>query len=241
MQHDCPFNDFTRKYPDVPFAVWCNNATDFMEVDCRDAETFERIQPDLMRLAEGRGSKVLNKTFEGGSLQVLVRTCTCNKGKRVTVSDIFVKHNLLEIQPTIYHDGWEHYRIIAFRDQDVKTLFRSLDGYAKTEVLSRRRLEGSTMRDTFPISLKTLFNDLTSKQADALLVALESGYYQVPKRVTTGEIARRHKVPRTTFEEHIRKGESKVLRSVAPYISLYARSRLTSQSHIPQHALAVSR
>ncbi len=243
LQHDCLFNDFTRKHPDIPFAVWCNSVTDFLEVECRDAETFERIQPDLFVLAKGRGSKILSKSFERGNLQVLVRTCSCNKGprgRRVTISDFFQKHNLLEIQPTIYNDGWEHYRVIAFHDRDIKNLFRSLDGYAKTEVLSRRTIEGSPMRDAFLVSLKTLFNELTPKQADALLTALESGYYQVPKKVTTEEIARRHKVPRTTYEEHIRKAESKVLRAIAPYVSLYARSRISTQPAHEAHALAIA-
>jgi predicted DNA binding protein len=240
LQHDCPFNDFTRKHPDVPFAVWCNGSTDFMEVDCPDAASYERIQPDLLAMAKSRGSKMLNRTFEGGNLQVLVRTCTCNKGKRVSVSDHFEKHNMLEIQPTVYHDGWEHYRIIAFSDTDIKNLFRGLEGYANTEILSRKRIEGSTMRDAFLVSLNTLFNELTQKQADALLNALESGYYQVPKKVTTEEIARRFKVPRTTYEEHIRKAESKVLRAVAPYVSLYARSRLGNHARLAQRQSAIA-
>jgi hypothetical protein len=42
----------------------------------------------------------------------------------------------------------------------------------------------------------------------------------VPKRVTTDEIAERLGVPRTTYEEHLRKAEGKVLRAVAPYLEL---------------------
>ena len=53
-----------------------------------------------------------------------------------------------------------------------------------------------------------------------LVFALENGYYQVPKKVTTEEIASKLKLPRTTYEEHLRKAEGKVLRSMAPYISL---------------------
>ncbi|MGH9921025.1 MAG: helix-turn-helix domain-containing protein, partial [Nitrososphaerales archaeon] len=60
----------------------------------------------------------------------------------------------------------------------------------------------------------------TSRQAQALVFALESGYYQVPKRVTTEEMATKLRIPRTTYEEHLRKAEGKVLRSIAPYISM---------------------
>jgi predicted DNA binding protein len=49
---------------------------------------------------------------------------------------------------------------------------------------------------------------------------VENGYYQVPKKVTTEEMASKLRLPRTTYEEHLRKAEGKVLRSMAPYISM---------------------
>jgi len=70
------------------------------------------------------------------------------------------------------------------------------------------------------VSTSSLFGGLTRKQVQALVFALENGYYQVPKRVTTEEMASKLKLPRTTYEEHLRKAEGKVLRSMAPYISL---------------------
>jgi hypothetical protein len=56
------------------------------------------------------------------------------------------------------------------------------------------------------------------------LSALDYGYYQVPKRLTAEEIARKQRVPRTTYEEHVRKAESKILRAMAPYMRIYASS-----------------
>jgi hypothetical protein len=57
----------------------------------------------------------------------------------------------------------------------------------------------------------------------ALLTAVEHGYYEIPKRVTADELAKRQGQPRSTLEEHIRKAESKVLLAVAPYMMLYAK------------------
>jgi hypothetical protein len=45
----------------------------------------------------------------------------------------------------------------------------------------------------------------------------------VPKATRTGEVAAKMGLPRTTFEEHLRKAESKVLRSVAPYLQFSPR------------------
>jgi len=35
------------------------------------------------------------------------------------------------------------------------------------------------------------------------------------------EIAREFSLPRTTYQEHVRKAESKILHAIAPYIRIY--------------------
>ena len=57
----------------------------------------------------------------------------------------------------------------------------------------------------------------------ALVAAVENGYYEIPKRVTAEELAKKQGQPRTTFEEHVRKAESKVLLAMAPFMMMYAR------------------
>jgi len=65
------------------------------------------------------------------------------------------------------------------------------------------------------------------------MAALDNGYYEVPKKMTAEEIARKYGVPRTTYEEHIRESKSKIFRAIFPYIGMYASStRLLA--HAPQ-------
>jgi predicted DNA binding protein len=81
------------------------------------------------------------------------------------------------------------------------------------------------MRDSLVISTTSLLGGLTEKQASALITALNEGYYRIPKKITTDEIAQRLGIPRTTFEEHLRKAESKVLVALTPYLQLGAERR----------------
>jgi predicted DNA binding protein len=127
------------------------------------------------------------------------------------------------MQPTIYREGWEWYRAISFNQRDIKRLFDSLGKFANVEVISRRVVKDKTMRDSFVISTASILGDLTDKQTLALVAALSEGYYRIPKRVTTDEIAGHLGIPRTTFEEHLRKAESKVLGALTPYIQLGSR------------------
>jgi predicted DNA-binding protein (UPF0251 family) len=52
--------------------------------------------------------------------------------------------------------------------------------------------------------------------------------------MTAEEIATKNGVPRTTFEEHLRKAESKVLRAIAPYVRMYASKAQSTVEEPPQ-------
>jgi predicted DNA binding protein len=129
----------------------------------------------------------------------------------------------MEVPPTIPMGGWEHYRLVGFDDADLKGLVRDLDKIGTTEVLHKKTMSEGMTDDSTLISLNSLFGQLTRKQIAALVSAIENGYYEVPKRITADDLARRFGQPRSTFQEHIRKAESKVVLAMAPYMMMYAR------------------
>jgi predicted DNA binding protein len=61
-----------------------------------------------------------------------------------------------------------------------------------------------------------LFAELTDRQQEILLTALEMGYYEQPRRATYEEIAEQLGCTKTTVGEHLRKAEEKVLGGIAP-------------------------
>jgi len=234
-RHECPYVQFSMKYPEVRILEWCNLRTDVLEIACPDIETFNRIGPDLQSLLSWKGGRVLKKNFFERNLQVIVKTCRDSK-IRTSISGVVEKNSCLEIPPIVYHDGWEERRVIGFREADYKKLFRALNDLGPVQILQKKALAERSMRDTFMISLSSVFSELTDKQLDALEAAVEYGYYQVPKRTTTEDIAQKHKVPRTTYEEHMRKAESKIFRAIAPYIRLYASRPQPQLERVPQIA-----
>jgi predicted DNA binding protein len=218
LQHEkCPYNDLSRRHPEALIAMWCNWSTHVMEIYCKDLNTFQRIQDDIKEHQEELG-KVIRSSFSSTNVQMLFCGCGCSPSNSITAA--LEKHNSLEIQPTMYAEGWERYRIISFSQKDVRGLFNSLSKSCKIEMLSRKTIPLSSVREAFVISANSLFGELTVKQSRALLAALERGYYRVPKKVTTDEIAQDMGLPRTTFEEHLRKAESKVFRAITPYIQM---------------------
>ena len=233
MQHDCPYTRFSMKHPSVRLAEWCNNHIHVVEVDCPDIETYTTIEPDLNGLLLWNGGKILKKNFLAGNLQLIVKTCRCSR-LRTNVAEVIGRNACLVIDPQTYFGGWEEYRVLGFREGDYKKIFEELGKLGPVEILSKKLRPERSIRNNFVISVSSVFSDLTDKQVNSLLTALEFGYYQIPKKMTTEEISRKQRVPRTTFEEHLRKAESKVLLAMAPYVRMFASKPDRAIESVPQ-------
>ncbi len=67
-----------------------------------------------------------------------------------------------------------------------------------------------------------VFADITDRQLDALIMGLEHGYYSVPSETKVEYLAQGAGVAPSTFSEHLRKAETRVMRNLRPYLQAYA-------------------
>ncbi len=218
LQHDCPYNNFSKHYPSAVVSHWCNWSRDVLEIahgDLRDS----RIQRSIQELTRALRTRVIRRSSASSNLQIVLQHCACDKIPPPTLP-VIEGRNCLELQPAVYTGGWEWYRVIAFSEKDLRQLFKDLDEYCKVEITSRRSIPNESIRDTLLVSTATLFGGLTLKQRRALIAALDQGYYHMPRRATAGEIAERLGAPRTSYVDHLRKAENKVLQAVGSYIRL---------------------
>ena len=218
LQHDSPYNNISRKYPAIPISVWCNHDKDILEIECNDATLFDRLHDDLVNLSFVIGTPLIRKTFEHKNVHVVVKHCSCYY--QGSIMQALSHYNLLCIPPVSHREGWEYYRIVGFNAKDIKDLFRDLKRRALFEILSNKIITQQSVSYYFTISLGSFFASLTGKQMEAFLMALDFGYYKVPKRTTLDQIANLNRIPRSTYENHVRKAESKIMQAVGPYIRM---------------------
>lgn len=218
LQHECPYNSFSRKHPGVVISHWCNWSRDVLEIGQRTTPDAV-VRKSISELLTGLGTRIIRRTRARTNLQMVLQHCACDKIPPPTLPT-FERRNCLELQPAVYTRGWEWYRVVAFAQRDLKNLFKDLDKHCKVEIGSRRTISDESVRETFPVSTAALFGGLTGRQRQALISALDSGYYSIPRTATAGEIARRLRLPRTSFSDHLRKAENKVLQAVEPYLLL---------------------
>lgn len=119
------------------------------------------------------------------------------------------------VKPIITKKGFEYWTVASWNKQALQELvgkIRKAKPFAKAELLSlsQRRLN---------FFIPTIFGELTEKQRGALELAFENGYYNYPRKASVEHLARIAKVPRSTFQEHLRKAEAKVLPAVMAQLS----------------------
>jgi len=217
IRYDSPFGRFTSDHQDVSISQWCNWNKDYIEIKGQGLD--RKIQSDVQRLAKGLRFKILRKTFAQDTLGVVFSHCICGKVLSPPLEEI-ERFNCLEMQPYIFQNGSELCRVIAFSQSDIRKLFSSLESFGETEVLSRREVKADVVRSNLNLSSSILLGDLTAKQKRALRTALDTGYYRKPRGANAAKVANLMGIPRTSFVDHLRKAENKVLNSLHPFISL---------------------
>src|SRR5271166_2439116 len=125
LQHDCPYNAFSKMHPSVVLSHWCNWSKDVLEISHRDLQNDSRMKLDIQNLTKSLGAKIIRRSYAKSSVQVVLMHCACDKIPPPTLP-VIENRNCLELQPAVYSEGWEWYRVIAFSERDLKNLFKDL-------------------------------------------------------------------------------------------------------------------
>ena len=193
---------------------WCNREYDVIELIIDDTGEYSAVIDEMSKI-EG----MVEKSSDLHNAHFFVKKCFCKAEDSVT--RILDEFDLLQISPIIYRHGWEYYRVIAFGHEDLKGLMQRFEERGiEYEILRKVDFEGF-IAGSLTLTADSLFSDLTEKQMDALLTAYGSGYYSLPRKSNVQDIAHKKKVSRTTYQEHLKKAENKLVASLVPYAQLF--------------------
>ncbi|WP_458188791.1 helix-turn-helix domain-containing protein [Haladaptatus sp. NG-WS-4] len=212
VRHDCPYRDLSEQYPDITIREWYLSDCQVLEITATEAPTDDLL--DRIR----RLGTVLHQMVDDDGLHVVTQSCLCSlEGSLV---QRFEEHDCLYQPPTVHRQGWEHYTVVAFDERDVRALLRDLDADRDVEVLSKTALDERRIPHSLLTPADQLFDGLTDRQLAALRLALDTGYYEQPRRTSIRELAARTSVSRSTFEEHLRKAENKLVTGAGQFLRL---------------------
>jgi len=131
---------------------------------------------------------------------------------RCLSKDRCVVHELIDegflVDSVQYRDGIERH-VGAVVGQEV--LHGVLEAAGEAVGVKLERI--SPLGDDGDVSVETRWN-LTPGQAAALETAYEMGYFEVPKRVTSAEVATELDISKSAFLERLRRGQARLLGGV---------------------------
>ena len=219
-RYDYPFISLSREFPDTPISMWCLWDKELLQVPTQDPHTLEGIERGIRKAGH-----VVEEWVDAGQGRIFLLNCTC--GKYRSIWSIVEDHECLDAPPAVYRDGWGYFRMLSLDDRRTRSLFQEMSRRGPTELIRKRELPLNSLPTN--IWVHGLFSELTPKQREAMLQAHRYGYYSTPRQIKTENIAKGLGLSRSTYEEHLRKAENRILTALVPYLELY-----TTASHSPK-------
>ncbi|MDD5192982.1 MAG: helix-turn-helix domain-containing protein [Candidatus Nanoarchaeia archaeon] len=203
--NDCPivnrcikFNLIVLSYPSIWYERNGNKyATTICYFQCSDEKAKKAFIKDL------RSDKRITKVEVSRDNFVY----EINLGKKGEHVMLYYNHQIFFVKPTVNHfDGHEYWEIAAWNrkilEKFIKEEEKHMDG---CEIM---RLEQSDINEIrFPV----LSPSLSKEQKKAVEIAYKNGYYNYPRKITIQKLAKFSGIAKSTFQEHLRKAELKLL------------------------------
>lgn len=224
-----PLTEFTKRNPRAIVSLWCDWRREVVELAGAPADEVDRLKKIV-----GEHSSFLEHYRIGADTHVLVMDCI--NLPHDFVNNAVHESHCVNVPPTRFEAGWEHYNVVSFGEERSRDLFEKMRVNGRqVELLTKKRLHVQPLLNTRSVAVPSLLSGVTDKQLDALLLAARHGMYGTPRATTAATIADSIGLSRSTFEEHLRKAENKLVHNLVPYLELAAKARKAgTEVGIPQ-------
>lgn len=126
------------------------------------------------------------------------------KGEHVM---LYRKECIFFVKPTInHHDGHEYWEVASWKRQYMSDFITALKKHM--DICEILRIKDSELTDVY---IPNVMPKLTKSQKKAIEIAYNNHYYAYPRKVSLEDLASIAGVGISTYQEHLRKAEMKLL------------------------------
>jgi predicted DNA binding protein len=223
VHHPCPYCDLSTRFPRSLFLLWCGNRRDVVLVSTPGRDELRRV---LAAWKVGFHARVLLRA--GNDALLIVPDFEWPDPPSVT--RMARSGGVWALHPVLYLGGMETYRLLAPSRGALNRLFQKLRRLGAVEVLSIADRGNLDSVRTVPATSVHLLEGLTDPQVRSLVAARDAGLLEVPARSSWGAVARAEGLARSTFGEHLRRGQRTLLENSYPLL----RARMGSEVRGPR-------
>lgn len=123
------------------------------------------------------------------------------------IPSVYLEPTIFFVKPVLSNrDGFEYWEIASWDKVTISDFIKNLEK-SGIEVTILKIIQSKLSEIHFPIVMP----QLTKNQKRALELAIETGYYDYPRKVNLDFLSKQMKIGISTFQEHIRKAERKLI------------------------------
>lgn len=211
IRHHCRLADFSFQHPVIGIHMWRLKNHEIIEVFSRDG-TEAKMSLDEVNSLDG----AIDHIGDNYRTHLISKSIPCAVDN--LIEECSSNLDILHISPINYYEGWEYHRVIAFRQDDITKLIDNLQECSYIPWILRKVPFSGFTEESMTVRTETLFANLTDFQTDAVLTAHSHGYYKIPRSANVKTISNNIGVRRTTFQEHLRKAENKIIQALIPHL-----------------------
>ncbi len=190
--------EFTTKFPELDLKLWCNSWLDVITIS--DNRNNREITKDEIENHLGKVSIISPKT-DSSPLMFKLEECAPRP-----IDNILPNFDCMELPPAIYQKEKEKLHLLITSNSG-NSFIEEVEKLDIVETVSLKKLSPFKSSDTkYPvyISISDVISQLTQKQMYSLASASKEGYYEIPRKIGTEELAEKFHIGRRTFEEHLK-------------------------------------
>jgi len=203
IKHDCTIGSRCEKFRCVSYSIPLGNWIEGKYSCTSERHTIEGEPGAVKSFLEDlkKDTRVKNLETSGNTMFFIGKGNECIPSSFYSQKMFFTKPVFVDKQ------GFEYWETASY-DRNVLVKFMELlekRNYEHFEVLSFK----NTKLDN--IYFPAIAPELTEKQKRAFDLAVEEGYYDIPKRTELKKLARLMNVSLATYQEHLKRAETKVI------------------------------
>lgn len=208
IRGDVPYENVTKER-NASIELWCNNHCDLLHVKGDvDGAIHEEIDATVGVEHASNGADGVKDAVTSGDEQIIITSECLRPHTENNIESYLAAHDCLLLPPLRYERGGKVVRIITLEAENLTHFYQDIQDSFRVDVRSKREVDTLT-QDEPMLSVDSLIPDLSERQQEAILMAWEAGYYDIPRETTTEQLAAEMEVDRRTFEEHLRLAENK--------------------------------
>ena len=189
--------ELTKKFPIKVTLIAINGNTGFGINESLNSNE-DTLQDYISELKKNPSVINVDITYKA---PFLCWTRLVHKLKKPSIYETILLNNSMSLLPIIIENGTQSHTVLSPSKNDFKTLHSKLK--KSFSIVSIKQLS------TTP--LNSNLNVLTGKQASAIKVAYNSGYYNIPRVKTALELSDQIGISRVTFQERLRRAEKRIV------------------------------